>query len=335
MSLILAQQKRKVIAAVSDTGITEHGKQLPRARHIPKICIVHPDLAVAFAGNPDLAKRYLHGFPAGLNYKGIVDYLLSCHKDANGEVDFLALFNRPIPKIVAVRAGRVMQPQQTAWIGDHAAFEVVQRNKHSAAARAARLPFESTQIMSTLESEAHPDNATYPLLAQLQDVITDTTVASVFGFGVAINNVDGVFQYRAYTLVLAQKEIGLLLPAEFILRTAAERAEAVNYSACCFVTQSDSDIAAVAYHFPYGKLTYMYWGKKGALLENYRPYTGKNIQEFVDETREEFSITAWRGTVQLRRPPPPDYGIPVEKWRIEDGSLRIRVSGKQGRPPTK
>ena len=62
MTLVVAQKKGGVIAAVSDAGVMEHGERLSPAKCIPKICILTPDLAVAFAGNPDLAKHYINKY---------------------------------------------------------------------------------------------------------------------------------------------------------------------------------------------------------------------------------------------------------------------------------
>jgi hypothetical protein len=70
MTLVVAQQKGTTIAVVSDTGVSEHGMRLPPAKQVPKICIINPNLAnpnlaVAFAGNPDLATQSLLSFPKG------------------------------------------------------------------------------------------------------------------------------------------------------------------------------------------------------------------------------------------------------------------------------
>jgi 20S proteasome alpha/beta subunit len=54
MTLVVAQRKKGIISAVSDTGITEHDAPLSLEKNVPKICIITPDLAVGFAGSPEL-----------------------------------------------------------------------------------------------------------------------------------------------------------------------------------------------------------------------------------------------------------------------------------------
>src|SRR5258708_8198483 len=161
MSLVVAQQKGSVIAIVSDTGVIEHGKRLPPEKQIPKIAIVNPELAIAFAGSPDLAKRHIDSFPVPQNYKATIQYLLTCHRDANRQVDFLALFNRPVPKIVVIRDGTVCSPVRTAWIGDHAAFEAFQRYPNT---QQRGSTFEAAKLITVFESEVNRDNATFPLI---------------------------------------------------------------------------------------------------------------------------------------------------------------------------
>jgi hypothetical protein len=62
MTLVVVRQRRDIISAVCDTGIIEHGMQLSADKHVPKLCILTPHIAIAFAGNPDLALKYLSNF---------------------------------------------------------------------------------------------------------------------------------------------------------------------------------------------------------------------------------------------------------------------------------
>ena len=88
-----------------------------------------------------------------------------------------------------------------------------------------------------------------------------------------------------------------------------------GYAASCLVSDPKCEVQAVAYHYLSGKVTYMYWGKKGEPLMNARTVTGKNIVEFVEETKHEFGIE-WMGTVISRTTPPADYGVPPNRWQF-------------------
>jgi len=303
---------------VSDTGIVEHGAQLPPSKQLPKICILHPDLAVGFAGSPDLAVRYLRAFPkARPSFRSTVDYFVECHRQAAGGVDFLLMFNKPIPKIVRIRDGNAQPPAKTAWIGDHDGFEAFQRRGGLRGGDSSLVStFEKPQLISVRKSESHRDNMAFPMLGTLRYVIMDPTIRSIFGDAVVANNVDGSFQYRSYTVLLAERQVPLVLPKGFLDRMAPELEELRSYSAACFVTDPACLVQALAVHFVAGKLTHLYSGPKGDPLGNGKVITGKNIEEVMEMTKAEFAAE-WIGTLTLRKPPPPDYGIPAHRWRMD------------------
>jgi hypothetical protein len=62
MTLVVAQQKGRIIAAVCDTGIFEHDVRLAIEQQLPKICVLSSDIAVGFSGSPDLALRHINRF---------------------------------------------------------------------------------------------------------------------------------------------------------------------------------------------------------------------------------------------------------------------------------
>ncbi len=322
MTLVVACLKNGIIAAVSDTGVTEHDQALSPERQIPKICIVTPDLAVAFAGASELAIRYLENFPpiAIEPYKTTVEYLLRCHQDAHQSVDFLALFHKPVPKVVAIRDGRVFPTQSTAWIGDQSAFGAFQQHRHS---RSGASRMEMPLIQTVQPSEANPDNTTFAMLGALRNVLIDTNIASVFGFGIAVNNLEGFFSYRSYTFILAEREISPVLPISVLRQIAPERVELKEYAASCFVSHPAGVVQAVAFHFPRGRLTYMYFGTRGKPLTEVRTITTKNIKEFMADTAAEFAIS-WIGVVTLRTRPLPEYGVPLNEWRPINSSHIIK-----------
>jgi hypothetical protein len=231
------------------------------------------------------------------------------------------MFNKPAPKTVSVRNGKIWSPARNEWLGDQAGFEAFQRYDHTRAIGAVTSVFEAPQLVSILQSERHKQNLTFPMLGSLRYVMIDPSIVTVFGHAVGLNNVDGEFTYRPYTFVLTERHFSIALPVPFVKRIASERDELRTYAASCFVTGANFDIRAVAYHFVHGKLTYMYWGIRGKPLSNTRVVVGKNIAEFMEETKAEFNVE-WSGTLQLRTPPPPEYGIPLDKWRMGTDTKR-------------
>src|SRR5690242_3021118 len=200
MTLVVAKQKGHIIAVVSDTGITKQGARLGPESLLPKICILTPDIAVAFAGEPDLAVRYLNAFPrtSPPTYRSTLDYFTACQVDSENSVDFLILFNRPSPKMVPIRQGKPLTPTKAAWLGDQAAFEAFQRYAARPPLSHLTSSYEVPQLVARTESEAHRKNETFPMLGTLRYVLIDPAVPSVFGSGVAVNNVDANFQFRSY-----------------------------------------------------------------------------------------------------------------------------------------
>ncbi len=65
MTLVVAQLVKGVIAAVSDTGITEHKViPLPAERYVAKLCVLSSDTAIGFAGDPDYGIEAIETLPA-------------------------------------------------------------------------------------------------------------------------------------------------------------------------------------------------------------------------------------------------------------------------------
>ena len=204
MTLVVAQRVGSLIAVVSDTGVMKHGERLPFEQGIPKIGILTRDLAVAFAGDPDLAKLHIRCLPEGADYQITVDLLLKCHIEANYHVDYLVLCNQPEPKIVRISGGEA-SAVDTAWIGDKAAFEVFQRYRNSGPSLSVTSVLENPLLMPSYESETHPTNFTPQLVDSIRYVINDPDIETVFGLWLAANNANGEFKYIDYALVLTER----------------------------------------------------------------------------------------------------------------------------------
>lgn len=318
MSLVVGQEKGGIVALVSDTGVVEHDVQLPPQQHCPKICVCGPDVAVGFAGSPELAAAALRRFAAvdDKNYTTTTQFFLKEHREASEGVDYLIGFNRPAPKIAKISQGAISSciSGGTAWIGDHDAFSAFQKYRASRKGFSVTSSLEDLNLVSIQLSEEHPQNKTFDLLGTMRFVILDPSIRTVFGEGVAVNNVDKEFRYRSFTWVLGEKRSSLILPRSHLDATAPERRELRNYAASCFVTELGSSVQGVAYHYLAAKVTYFYWGHLGQPLVNARVFTDKTWEEFKSATEGEFGVK-WIGMLVARTMRPDAYGLPPSKWR--------------------
>lgn len=315
MTLVVARKSGSVISVVSDTGVTEHDVRLPPERCIPKMAILTPDLAVAFAGNPQLATRAINAFPrsAAPTYRSIISYFANAQSEAEN-LELLVLLNKPMPKIVRIRDGTVNQCD-VGWIGDKAGYEAFQRYKSRSGARPSVVSsLEVPQLVSIHDSESQEKNHTFQLLGALRYVLLDSNVPSVFGSGVALNNVDGHFQFRSYALVLDEQRWSLTVTPQVTQREQSERAELRNYAFSCFVASSSANSQVVAFHFPEGSLTHLYSGPIGKVLEKAEVIPNMNIQQLQMMAKQRFGVELW-GPMALRHPPSAMYGVPLNMWQ--------------------
>jgi hypothetical protein len=313
MSLVVARMNGSVIAVVGDTGITAHDMPLPAAKWRPKIAILSPDLAVAFAGDPDLAASAIDSFGdrGKQNFQSTVRYFLNCQIESEN-LEFLLMFNKPTTQLVRIRSGS-HERLDIAWIGDRDAYEAFQSYRYNRSGPHVVSRYEVPKLLTLHQSERSPNNATFPLLRPFRYVLLDPKISSVFGSGVAVNNVDGSFQYRSYAEVLDEKPAELVLPPSVQRQSDAERAELRNYAFSCFVSDSKAAIQVVAFHFPQGSLTHLHWGIRGRALSNARVIAGQNVQQIMDAVEAEFGLQLI-GPMAIRQPPTSMYGIPLSRW---------------------
>lgn len=156
------------------------------------------------------------------------------------------------------------------------------------------------------------------MLGTLRYVLIDPAVPSVFGSGVAVNNVDGSFQYRSYAFQIAVRPSDILVPRAFIQRVAPEIAEIRAYAASCLVTKPDAPVQGVAYHYAHGKLTHMYSGDRGRPLSESAVVADMNIEQFIEATKSKFGD--WFGSVVVSVAPPAGYGVARDRWKISTRS---------------
>src|SRR3978361_1454285 len=115
MTLVAARLQDGIISAVSDTAISFKEEHYKPEKQVPKLCILSPDLAVGFAGEPTVAIEALTNFPQDcITYKAVTDYLLDHHTP---HTEFLVMFNKPVQKIIKIAHGEVTDQRGAGWIG--------------------------------------------------------------------------------------------------------------------------------------------------------------------------------------------------------------------------
>jgi hypothetical protein len=153
------------------------------------------------------------------------------------------------------------------------------------------------------------------MLGALRYVLIDPAAPSVFGEGVAVNNVDGAFEYRQYAIVLGARGTGISVPPAFAGRVIAPEIEELrDFAASCLVTAPASPIQGIAYRYMRGKVTYVYSGDRGKPLADALVFPDMNVQAFMDATKAEFG--EWHGSIVTATQPPPDYGISLASWKM-------------------
>jgi hypothetical protein len=293
MTLVVARQSGNTIVLVSDTGITNLGERVSRDKFIPKITIIHPDIAVGFAGDPDLGLRAITTAPSERSYRSMVDHFLSESKRYQGGVDFILTFNKPLVKSVVVSDGQVSKNRQ--WIGDHKAFSAFQKffMKREVSPSASNL--ESLIVATSLKLDSLDDNPTLRMIAAMRYVLLDKDVGSVFGDPLAVNNAEGSFLYRPFAWILGNIEQGLcrIRPPEGY---EGELRELSEFAYSCCVIKRPAPIRGVAYHYHFARLTYLYWGEIGRPIMNAEVIKDLSFEKFMKAFEERFEFEVkWQG----------------------------------------
>jgi len=315
MTLVVVQKKGSIISAVSDTGITgPGGVPLGLEKHIPKLCILTPNLAVGFAGSPESALDAIAKFDTKLiSLKQIVDHFLEFNR--KHDVHFILMIRKPILRIVKIAHGREYSSElHTAWIGDQDAYEEFQayRAMNEEEKRAISGPGVPTMYTDKASEKAH-NSVTFNLIGTMLYIIANEKLPSVFGYAVGLSNADGPFAYRPYAYATP------ITPSNVMQKAAPELLEELReYSMSCYVTNASSPRQGVAFHYMRGKLTYTYFGDSGAPLASCKVVQPMNIEEFMTMMQAE-GFAQWSGLVFSQKPPSQNYGIDPNRWRRMEG----------------
>jgi len=311
MTLVVAKKKSTVLSLVSDTGISLNNEQLGAAGQFPKICILNKTLAVGFSGSPDLAKTVIEAAPKqeGATYGAVTNHLLEAHLKYDHGVEFIVAFGPPLSKFALISGGEIIQNRTTEWIGDQAGFEAFQQFRQN---RLTGLTFIDPMLTTGQQSEARLP--TFDMIGSMRSIIERRNVPSVFGHPVAISNVDGAFGFRSYTVTLEEKQSFTMPNNVPPLVVLSQIAEAQQYSFSCFVNSPGDPVQAVAFHYLRGKITYVYHGNPGELLDKFTLYEGLNVIDLGKRIHQELGVN-WIGSVSSRTGMPPDYGVPADQWR--------------------
>jgi hypothetical protein len=98
------------------------------------------------------------------------------------------------------------------------------------------------------------------------------------------------------------------------LRILSQIAEAQQYSFSCFVSSPGDAVQAVAFHYLRGKVTFVYYGSIGTLLDKFVLYRGLNVIELGEKAKQDLGVN-WIGSISSRTGLPPGYGVPADQWK--------------------
>jgi hypothetical protein len=74
-------------------------------------------------------------------------------------------------------------------------------------------------------------------------------------------------------------------------------------------------LQAVAFHYMRGRLTYVYYGAPGEVLNRFVLYKDMNVIEIGERAAAELGVN-WIGGISSREGVPQGYGVPTDQWRI-------------------
>lgn len=144
MTLVVCKRIANELVIHSDSKVIDdfsNGIESQLRQHKPlsgllKTVILHPHVALSFAGQSEYATRFLSDFlktqPNEWNTPKLLFTLLNIHKASNSEIDFIVCTcDARKPSISVIKDGKLTVDVESAWIGSQPAFNFFQEIFHS------------------------------------------------------------------------------------------------------------------------------------------------------------------------------------------------------------
>lgn len=135
MTLVVARISGDDLFMVADSKLNDPTTiENNPLKSILKIAILHPLVKLAYAGIVHYAEQVIKDFYEQdiSETEDFISLLMSAHIESNMQTDFIfATALAGIPQLFCIKEGNLEYSIENAWIGDHRAFDVYQRNFHT------------------------------------------------------------------------------------------------------------------------------------------------------------------------------------------------------------
>lgn len=206
MTLVIAGVRNGRIFVISDTQINLPGgsKDVPQL----KVTFAADDVAVAFAGSPELASREVAQFlrQQDYSYDAAKEFFPAASLRAGS--DFFICFAKTA-QILKVKNGHQTKVESLDWIGDHQGFRALQ--KHRLVVRSGKVPGPEW-TMDILPDVTGIDHV-FEWVSAFRAAVESRELNSVGGFFSVVTSRDGKIGFSAHILNYADRTA--LLPDEF------------------------------------------------------------------------------------------------------------------------
>ena len=293
MTLIVGRIINDRIFIESDTKITDRSeaKSDPLVRTL-KIIILHPFIAVTFAGKVYFAEKALKEIysKGRLRIQDIIEILATHNKESiiasdgnpDRETDFvLAVIENKKPRIFKISNGIIEQNLQTFWLGDKLAFNKFQGNYHD------------LKKGGVSEKDSLRD--------AFKSVVDNESIETVGNFHIEVHMNEKICPNEVVFLYTNRTEISIGKQPPIHLKEANKyypvpmgTTEGGAYGISYLVSVSPN-IHGVALHFLYGNFGVLFCPQLSLEGIKIRDVNGK---EFVSEIKNRFNLPM-RGLVKL------------------------------------
>ena len=253
MSLVVAQATADGPRIVADTRVTRTDRQArePGFKGTLKSVVVRPDAVVCFAGDVvaglGAVREVARGLQVGETVDGLLPHLQVVASDPRREVEFIVATDQPDSQLTRVRYDSIERNLDSAWTGDHEAFERFQQARHA--------PVDSgwVELESKLPASAREG---IRLGEAMQTVIDDPTIPSVGDFRVSIVHRSSGFQYLESSFIHVGRDI-TIQPGDDMISKMAQPVEEGGY-AVSVVEAAEPGTPALGLSFPRARLAMLF-----------------------------------------------------------------------------
>lgn len=305
MTLVVARKNKNKIIINSDTQITypktdQNDPDPHRIQHhrpsegLVKTINIASDVNLSFAGTVAFAEKVLSNFNCKIgntktfDLNNLIGHLNYLHVSSEQNIDFILSIGDSDPqhtKIIVIKDGAVSDVQ-TAWIGNHSAFRIYQKNFLSMSENfdLKKMFSDSATLLSAIQlpSKDQVFNELYlKTHYAMREVVLGEKADDVGGFVISSVYYEKKFKYCGYfdchpigfnrTKKVSKQDSAL------DLGSPEEGSYAVSVGGSCTYN--------LPIYFPHGKFGMIYTREDSALMEPILFYN-KNAQEFKEIVRQ-------------------------------------------------